>query len=1739
MSKILFLFLFAFIFQTFAQNTSIYISNSGICTFCNGSFEDPYSDLYKAFLQSPIQFPDSQFLIFKINATSTPYYIFELNVTNVSPFQNFLGFFIYLKIPPKYISFIGSIIIESLIPDPNLVNLPVILWATSKMVFKINSFLLITGVIIDGINVHVDPNLQCNSTNISNCCSFKKIADQSSVCYIKTEYPKFGDVNNGFIVLNTNATCQIDGFLMKNFYSVLNYKSFIYNSNQQSSIWLNNLKFTKSFFLKGLAYFVGDTPKNLTFLAQNFMISEWNFLNVVIPLDESKLFNVLSPGSLLFGFFNVLDPVTITNVTFFKGFSDYLLTFGNATAKISFLNFEEVQCLYPLRVFGNVLFNLSNSSFENISLIHFLAADNLIFYTVNHVFLFNNSVKNSYGNLINLKESTLFSDILVADNIRYPYFSADTGAILWMQAYATAEFRSFFISNIFNASNTILFTNYLAITLKISDSVFTNFTFTEAYVFFISYGIATFDNVSFSNMNCTKSLLAGTAGTDVHLILNNSYFYNITGKNLGPFLFISAENNKIIFINLRVNWIISGEFFTVPMPLRGIVYDFYNATFENIFFESGIMFSVFHEQFFTCNLCVFKNIVYRSALYLNEIFQANGGNINMTNIIFSNISVLDGEGHIMQARNSTVLFQNVTFDSIFIKGNGGLSFSFDSTLLIMQTKFNNISKSEEGFIYASDCLVLLLEDSIFENINSFKYSLLYANNVQNLTIYNCEFRNITAEFETSVFFITSKNFPDSTFYITKNRFLFNSAKLSIGGNIVIYDCNSRIIIQDNFFTEGNSLSGSLIFASNVDSLEISNCIFENSIAMQEGGALSLSSGNFLIFNCTFSNNSVINGRGGNIYVENSNLNILNVSFSNEEASDFISNFMQGSCLYGLYTNLTANYSLFIENSTMENLKQHSDVIYISSSSFYMLTNFSRITVTKDTSLTENGIITCYSDDIYMENIKIEDSKILLGNMFDFNTKNGKLEMRNIRLKNNLIESNGVFFKVSDTNEAKFEDFLFVNNRFEGSYFFFTNSLTSSIFINNCSIENNSNIALGAQIFGYVSKGKSLVFSNININSSNCSLFWIDSAVKIQIDSIYSANLFANLNNLLYIANNNDCSLSNIQVKNSSFYSSSINSDFIVISHVNFSNIDSQSDTFLTIFSKNSGLKQLFIDSFYLSNINKALLFQSLDSVTIENLFFDNEFSSISSQNAMTFQSITTILIANSIIKNMLNSRGIQLSLSSDMKNSINLANLTLDSCGGPNIQQGGGLYVNGYFELNISNSRFINNRASSGNAFYLYSSNPLSNLIIKNNIYQINSNNSNSDLTILIPNDTFYSNFYEENVDFFTNSQLNITSFTNSIKVFIGDSDIEVLENQILDIYSGESVSLKFVAYNHFNETTKSSNRWLIELTQKNTFFEMRNSRSIFIDSTATISEMQIIVPFSQQNSSMKFAMQVKIDKTENFTDKTFERSFFFRIKSCDRGKTIVSDKCVGCGSDTFSFEDQPTNETVCVACPLNGKCLDGISILPKKGYWNLNSESSVIIKCESGCDFVNLVSSNSSLRICEKGYFGNICGECSENYGRTLNRKCVSCEDSYLGTHILRVIIKWMLLACFSVFQYWIFEEILNAESSKNLQMKFDLFNVFCYHFSIFAIIIFFQNQMDLNFSNFIEVQSVFSFFENNLYLIYCIFPEVRDFKLTIIVFLYLIFIVLFQFFFAFLLVNLIKFIEKRFLQKTDEEKF
>ena len=92
----LFIFLFySFIWQNFADDYNIYISNSVVCSTCNGSQNDPYNSVYAAFLQSVNLYPTVDSLIFKINATANPYYIFDSDITTQSPFQSFQGFFIF------------------------------------------------------------------------------------------------------------------------------------------------------------------------------------------------------------------------------------------------------------------------------------------------------------------------------------------------------------------------------------------------------------------------------------------------------------------------------------------------------------------------------------------------------------------------------------------------------------------------------------------------------------------------------------------------------------------------------------------------------------------------------------------------------------------------------------------------------------------------------------------------------------------------------------------------------------------------------------------------------------------------------------------------------------------------------------------------------------------------------------------------------------------------------------------------------------------------------------------------------------------------------------------------------------------------------------------------------------------------------------------------------------------------------------------------------------------------------------------------------------------------------------------------------------------------------------------------------------------------------------------------------------------------------------------------------------
>lgn len=1609
-----------------------------------------------------------------------------------------------------------------------------------------NTALSITSISINGINAHVASISQCNSNTKSNCCSKENLVDQDSVCFIQKIYPKFsGTAADGIINLEPSSICQINGLIIQNFYAVLNYISFLYNGNQNSTIVLANFYMTNSFFQKGLFYFLAESLLPLSFSVQNMSITDWNLLQVEIPFNGAKILNVVDSGTSFFFFYNVDNPIILVNLRFQNCIIDYFLLMGFVNLSLSSLN---------ITVFNGILFKIfSGSTFylSNSAILNSTTSDYVIYSAIelnrvsnyNTIYFQNVNFNNSYGYFSYFYRSLAFFDGVYIDNVTYPYFEEGKASIIYMTESSILNLKNIQISNIINSANTLIQISFGFNTLIMKDSLFTNITFLEGVVYVISYNNASLDNVTFSHTNCTKALFASAIERSF-FTLNNSYIYNITAKSLGPFIFVTSSNNKVKFLNSKIERIISGTFFSLTIALPGISYYLSNVTFENIFFKSGVMFIALENHNFTYLNCTFRNIFFETSVYLNELFDVSSAYVQFINCLFYNIAILEGDGYLIHASNSTVLFENNSLDSIFIQGNGGLGFSSQSTVTIRNTNMTNITKNEQGIIQTSDCIFVLLENSIFRDIKSFQYTLLNVKNVAGLIVQNCLFHNITANFESSVISISSKDYPEAIFYIKNNEFEYNSAKLSFGGNIVLYECSSSIIIKDNIFKDGYSKSGALIYAANIFSLKINNCTFMNSIAAQQAGVLSLTEGKFIIENCSFLNNSVNNGIAGNIFVENSNISIFDCLFDSKgQNSDSI--YLQGSFFYSVYTKITEKYFIYVNNTVIQNMKQNSDVIYISAPSSFVIINLTNILFDNEVSLTQNGIMTINGNFLFLENITVQNMNMMKsGNMFEFTgqNQNGQFSMRNLSLFNNLIKNNGNFFKIITVGLIQMNNIRLINSQFEGVYFFFQNLVSTNSSINDCNISNNSNYLNNGenQIFVYAMQGNFLAINKILINDSNSSLFYLDSVTSISIQNIDANNLQNTQNNLIFISNNINCFIKDVDLSDSSNSYISISSDNLELKKINFNRILASSEIFLIFSSKIDGTKLFLLDSLSFLNFNKGIIFQNLDYVNITNSVFNNEKLAFSIKNALIFQSIANLQIQDSIISNFSNSRAIQI-LTSNTKSLIKISNVSIISCGGGDIIQiGGGVYVLGYFDIMITDSNFVNNTATSrGNILFFSSENPLSDIVLNENTFQKNHSKTNSDIAIFIPNETFYSKFIQASQNLLISQNLSFSSYTNSIK-FFGKNQKELKEGDSFGIYSGQAFDLELVAYNYFNETTTNSDKWLVEISQVNSQFEMRNFRSIFVGSSAFISQMQIFVPYSFLKGDLKLSMLGKIIKTDNFINKTFDLNFFILVNPCDKGRTLISDKCVQCSSDSFSLENNPSLTTICLSCPENSKCYYGTTIVPDPGYWSYNLESSLIIKCELekvSCNFT--LENQNSTQKCKNGYFGNVCNECVENYGKTLLKSCVSCEDNYLGTHILRTVIKWIVLAGISIVHYWLFVEIMERKDNMNSHNKYDLFKVFLYHFEVYAIIIFLQTKENEYFWDFNEVQSVFTFFENNLFLIYCVLPNVRDFKLVIAVFIYILLILVVQFLFALFFIFLGDIFQTKILKKPKENIF
>lgn len=174
-----------------------------------------------------------------------------------------------------------------------------------------------------------------------------------------------------------------------------------------------------------------------------------------------------------------------------------------------------------------------------------------------------------------------------------------------------------------------------------------------------------------------------------------------------------------------------------------------------------------------------------------------------------------------------------------------------------------------------------------------------------------------------------------------------------------------------------------------------------------------------------------------------------------------------------------------------------------------------------------------------------------------------------------------------------------------------------------------------------------------------------------------------------------------------------------------------------------------------------------------------------------------------------------------------------------------------------------------------------------------------------------------------------------------------------------------------------------------------------------------------------------------------------FLLEPCLEGESTSPDgqRCVSCtGSSTFSWAPQSDE---CTPCPPDALCLNGSTVVARKGFYRATRRSLGLSKCfpssicdEEGNVFAALgamgaAGGNSSMggggarrrlqvsetgtevdvSLCSKGHTGRLCAQCEPGYGHDGNLFCVKCGGQgriaafvILGILVLALVVGYMV---------------------------------------------------------------------------------------------------------------------------------
>lgn len=294
-------------------------------------------------------------------------------------------------------------------------------------------------------------------------------------------------------------------------------------------------------------------------------------------------------------------------------------------------------------------------------------------------------------------------------------------------------------------------------------------------------------------------------------------------------------------------------------------------------------------------------------------------------IVGKNNAYIDGSGAARGLNidsNCRVVLENLTFKNGYSQNHGGaIRLGDNSTLVIRNCIFtnNSVYNSNGGAIFCRPGTDVDISDSVFENNTSIRESDLEW----------VEFKNGMG----SVLTMTL----NSSLRLVNSIFSNNNAYLSTILVVSYYNGKSNLstlYVRNCTFENNTAISNTVLYSDELGKADIIDSVFKNNVAHEGGGIVTLDTATgSTVQNCLFDNNTAI--RGGALYIHvfedsySSNVSVTGCNFTNNFAGtggaifsrhgsvnitgcNFVNNSCEGNGggVYTIYGNLNLDNSNF-------------------------------------------------------------------------------------------------------------------------------------------------------------------------------------------------------------------------------------------------------------------------------------------------------------------------------------------------------------------------------------------------------------------------------------------------------------------------------------------------------------------------------------------------------------------------------------------------------------------------------------------------------------------------------------------------------------------------------------------------------------------------------------------------------------------------------------------------------------